>query len=109
MYVESKFKPNMIFDQTILLIVSQICIDTNLEFGIWHYHYIVTGGKVKTKPSCRFRHLKVRELEFQPHLPTFWVHKWSSKSRHRLQWSPSNYFSSAQLKTSPKKSQKLGC
>ena len=34
MYVESKCKPNMTFDQTILLIVSQICIDTNLEFDI---------------------------------------------------------------------------
>ena len=62
----------------------------------------MTGGKVKTKPSCRFRHLKVRELEFQPHLPTFWVHKWSVKSRHGLQWSASNYFSPVQLKTRPK-------
>ena len=62
----------------------------------------MTGGKVQTKPSCRFRHSKVRELEFQPHLPTFWVHKWSVKSPHGLQWSASNYFSPVQLKTRPK-------
>ena len=62
----------------------------------------MTGGKVQTKLSCRFRHLKVRELEFQPHLPSFWVHKWSVKSRHGLQWSASNYFSPVQLKTRPK-------
>ena len=62
----------------------------------------MTGGKVKTKLSCRFRHLKVREFEFQPHLPTFFVHKWSGKSRHGLQWSASNYFSPFQLKTRPK-------
>ena len=67
---------------------------------------IVTGGKVQTKLSCRFRHLKARELEFQPHLPTFWVHKWWVMSRHGLQWSASNNFSSAQLKTSPKKAKK---
>ena len=31
---KSKCKPNMTFDQTILLIFSQICIETNLEFEI---------------------------------------------------------------------------
>ena len=31
---KSKCKPNMTFDLTILLIFSQICIDTNLEFDI---------------------------------------------------------------------------
>ena len=62
----------------------------------------MTGGKVQTKPSCRFRHLMVRELEFQPHLPTFWVPKGSVKSCHGLQWSASNYFSPVQLKTRPK-------
>ena len=65
-------------------------------------HDIVTGEKVKTKPSCHFRHLKVQELEFQPHLPRYWVRKWSVKSHHGLQWSASNYFSLVQLKTRPK-------
>ena len=62
----------------------------------------MTGGKVQTKLSCRFRHLKGQELESQQHLPTFWVHKWLVKSRHGLQWSASNYFSPVQLKTRPK-------
>ena len=66
----------------------------------------MTGGIVQTKLICRFRHLKVRELEFQPHLPTFWVHKWSVKSHHGLQWVASNYFLPAQLKTSPKEAKK---
>ena len=61
----------------------------------------MTGGKVQTKLSCHFRLLKVRELEFQPHLPTFWVPKGSAKSRHGLQWSANNYFSPVQLKTRP--------
>ena len=31
---KSKYKPNMTFDQTMLLISSQICIETNLELEI---------------------------------------------------------------------------
>ena len=82
-----------------LLLVHLITFD----FSITLIHDIVTGGKVETKLSCRFRLLKVRELEFQPSLPTFWVPKGSVKFRHGLQWSASNYFSPGQLKTSPKK------
>ena len=51
--------------------------------------------------------LRVRELDFQPHLPTFWVHKWYVKSRHGLQWAASNYFLPAQLKTSPVEAKRL--
>ena len=65
--------------------------DTSEAFTALIYD-IVTGGKVQTKLSCGFRHLKVRELEFQPHLPTSWVPKGSVKFRHGLQWSASNYF-----------------
>ena len=66
-------------------------------------HDIVTGRKVQTKLVCRFRLLKVRELEFQPNIPTFWVHKWSVKSCHELQWSASNFFHLSSWKPAQKK------
>jgi hypothetical protein len=52
----------------------------------------MTGGKVQTWLIRRFRLLRVLELEFQLCIPTFWIHKWSVKSCHGLQWVASKGF-----------------
>ena len=101
----------MTFDQTMLLIFSQICIQTNLEFDIIKkpqsvQQYLYYIPMMSILASTTLRNFTNCVCIYYLHLPTFWVHKWWVKYHHGLQWSASNYFSPAQLKTSPKNAKK---